>query len=348
VVILVDLDDLHAANRRVVEVKRLCVIGIDYHGLRAGVFVDGVAGDRLYLRHHHGSGNAGEGDLALLIRPVQAGGGQRAALSIYIGTVGIDDFELNALQRLLCDGILLDDDEVALGLVAELYRDNFIGLDLDGLRRIVENVAHLRTGFLDDKRGAGSDVRNRERTCAVRHELAVGVANQVAVRIRDKELDVRDGSVRHSIHLFHKHTALGLITEFQRHDRAALDLDALRGIVEDVAILGTHLFCDDRHAGRQAVNADGACAVGRILSVGVADHAAIRIGDEELHIGNGSAGHGVLFYDQEGTHLIVAKGHGDHVLILTGEIDRFRGVGDHIPVRRGDLLADISACGKAR
>ena len=36
------------------------------------------------------------------------------------------------------------------------------------------------------------------------------------------------------------------------------------------------------------------------------------------------------------------------ILILTGEIDRFRGVGDHVPVRRGDLFADISACGKAR
>ena len=134
-----------------------------------------------------------------------------------------------------------------------------------------------------------------------------------------------------------------MIAKFQRHDRVSLDLDALRGIVEDVAILGTHLFCDDRHAGRQAVNADGTCAIGHMLSVGRADHAAIRIGDEELHIGNGGAGHGVLFYDQEGTHLIVAKGHGDHVLILTGEIDRFRGVGDHIPVRRGDLLADVSA-----
>ena len=73
------------------------------------------------------------------------------------------------------------------------------------------------------------------------------------------------------------------------------DFDALRGIVEDVAILGTHLFCDDRHAGRQAVNADGACAVSHVAAVRRTDHAAIRIGDEELHIGDGCAGHGIPF-----------------------------------------------------
>ena len=82
----------------------------------------------------------------------------------------------------------------------------------------------------------GGDVGNRERACAVRHELAVGVADEIAVGIRDKELHVRDGSVRHSVHLFHEHAALGLIAELQRHHGIALDLDALRGIVEDVAI----------------------------------------------------------------------------------------------------------------
>ena len=138
-----------------------------------------------------------------------------------------------------------------------------------------------------------------------------------------------------------------MIAELQRHDRVSLDLDALRGIVEDIAILGAHLFYNDRHARSQAINTDGAGAIGHILSVGVADHAAIRIRDEELHIGNGGAGHGILFDDEQRAHLIVAEGHGNDVLILTGEIDRFRGVCDHVPVRRGNLLADISACGEA-
>ena len=134
-----------------------------------------------------------------------------------------------------------------------------------------------------------------------------------------------------------------MIAKFQRHDRVSFDLDALRRIVEDVAILGARLFCNDRHARCQAVNADGARAIGHILSVDVADHTSVRIGDEELYIGDGCAGHGVLFHNKQRAHPIVTEGHGNDVLILTREIDRFRGVGDHIPVRRGDLLADVSA-----
>ena len=114
------------------------------------------------------------------------------------------------------------------------YRDNFIGLDLNRLRGIIENVPRLRAGFLDDKCGAGGDVRNGERACAVRHELAVGVSDEIAVGIRDKELHVRDGSVRHSVHLFHEHAAPGLIAELQRHHGIAFDFDALRGIVQNV------------------------------------------------------------------------------------------------------------------
>lgn len=257
------------------------------------------------------------------------------------GYTQILEDKLDTFQRLLCHGILLNYDQVALGLVTELYRDNFIGLDLNRLRGIIENVPRLRAGFLDDKCGAGGDVRNGERACAVRHELAVGVSDEIAVGIRDKELHVRDGSVRHSVHLFHEHAAPGLIAELQRHHGIAFDFDALRGIVQNVAVFCPYLPGDDCHAGGQAVNADGARAIGHILSVGVADHAAVRIGDEELHIGNGGAGHGVLFDNKQRTHLIVAEGHGNDVLILTGEIDRFRGVGDHIPIRRGDLLADI-------
>ena len=135
-----------------------------------------------------------------------------------------------------------------------------------------------------------------------------------------------------------------MIAELQRHHGIALDLNALRGIVQNVAVFCPHLTGDDSHAGSQAVNADGARTVGHILSVGRADHAAIRVGHKELDIGDGCTGHGVLFDNEQRTHFIVAKSHGNDVLILAGEIDRFRGVGDHIPVRRGDLLADVSAC----
>ena len=135
-----------------------------------------------------------------------------------------------------------------------------------------------------------------------------------------------------------------MIAKLQRHDRVALDFNALRRIVENVAILSAHLFGNDRHARGQAINTDGAGAIGHIFAVGVADHAAIRIRYKKLYVGNGNAGHGVLFDDKQRAHLIISEGHGDNVLILTGEIDRFRGVGDDVPVRRGDLLTDVSAC----
>ena len=113
--VFVALDNLQPAHRRVVKIKRLRVVGIDHNSLRASVFINGVTGDRFDLCDHHGAGNTGNGDFSFFIRPVQAGGGQRAALGIYIGTVGIGDFELNAFQRLLCNGVLLYDDEIALG-----------------------------------------------------------------------------------------------------------------------------------------------------------------------------------------------------------------------------------------
>lgn len=211
--------------------ERLRIVRPHHHRLTAGVFINGVTGDRFHLRRYYGAGDAGNGDFSFFIRPVQAVGGQRAALGIYIRAIRIDDLELNALQRFLCDGILLDDDEVALGLISELYRGDFVGFDLNRLRRIVQQVPLFGAGFLDDERRTGGNVGNRESTCAVRHELAVGVADEIAVGIRDKKLNIRDGGICYSVHLFDEYAALGLIAEFQRHHGIALDLDALRGIV---------------------------------------------------------------------------------------------------------------------
>ena len=47
--VFVALDDLQPAHRRVVKIKRLRVVWIDHHGLRAAVLVDGVTGNRFNL-----------------------------------------------------------------------------------------------------------------------------------------------------------------------------------------------------------------------------------------------------------------------------------------------------------
>ena len=102
--VFVALDDLQATYRRVVKIKRLRVVGIDHDSLRAAVLVNGVTGDRFNLCDHHGAGNPGNGDFPRLIRPVQAGGGQRAALGIYIRAICVGDLKLDTFQRLLCNG----------------------------------------------------------------------------------------------------------------------------------------------------------------------------------------------------------------------------------------------------
>ena len=201
--------------------------------------------------------------------------------------------------------------------------------------------------FLDDECGVGSNIRNGKSTCAVRHIFAVGITDEVSIGVGHEELYIGDRFICYGVNFFHQNAALGLIAELQRHDRVALDLDALRGIVEDIAILGANLFGNDRHARSQAINANGTGAVGHILTVGRAEHAAIRIRNKKFNVRNGRAGDGVLFDDQQRAHLIIAEGHGDDVLILTGEINGFCCVCDHIPVRSRNFLADVSACFEA-
>ena len=113
--------------------------------------MDGVARDALHLSRHDGAGDAGNLDLAVFIGPVQTVGGKLSAICINHTTISIGDLELNAFQRLLGHGILLVDDETALGLVAELQSDRLTGLDAGSLRRIIQNVGIvLGTGFLDN------------------------------------------------------------------------------------------------------------------------------------------------------------------------------------------------------
>ena len=157
------------------------IIRVDHHSLTLCVRVDGISGDALHLSHNHCAGDAGEDDLALRIGPIQAIGGQLAALVREIGAVRIGDLELYSLQRGLILAGQLVDDEVPHRLVAELYGDGLALLDLDGLGGVIQQVAVLGPGLPDDQCGAGVDTGNQERACAVRHKLAVGIAHHSTV-----------------------------------------------------------------------------------------------------------------------------------------------------------------------
>ena len=119
VVILVDLDDLHATHRIVVKVERLRIVGIDHHGLGAGIFVDGVTVDGFFLRYHQCAGDALEDDLPVLIRVIQTVG---ADFSIFVGDKlagSGGNFERNSRQRFLRHSVQLVDDERTLTLIPE-------------------------------------------------------------------------------------------------------------------------------------------------------------------------------------------------------------------------------------
>ena len=179
---LIDFGKLHTAYRRIVEPEFLCIDRVDHHRLALGVGVDGVPRDAFHFSYYHCAGDAGKDDLALRIGPVQAIGGQLTALVWEIGAIRISDLELHPLQRGLVLAGQLMDDEVSHRLVAELYRDGLPFLDLYGLGRIVQQIAWLGTGFLDDQRGPGFYSFHQESAGAVCHELAVGITHHGAVR----------------------------------------------------------------------------------------------------------------------------------------------------------------------
>ena len=98
-----------------------------------------------------------------------------------------------------------------------------------------------------------------------------------------------------------------LIPELQGHSLVGFDLDGLRRIIEEVAVLCSGLFDNDGRAGLQAINADGTGTVGDEFTIGVSDDAAITIGHEKLGIRDGSARHCILFRNEQGTHFIVSE-----------------------------------------
>ena len=107
-VVLVDLDNLHAADRVIVDGDGLRFVCLYLHSLRAGGGVDFVAVNGLHFRNDDRSGNAGNDNLPFLVRGVQAVA--RQVSSIDERAVGVGDFELYSRNRLLRDGIQLVED----------------------------------------------------------------------------------------------------------------------------------------------------------------------------------------------------------------------------------------------
>ena len=171
-------------------------------------------------------------------------------------------------------------------MVAKFQRNHLVGFDLDRLRSIIQQIAILGARFFDDKRRARGNVGNGEGTSTIGNELAIGIPNEIAVRIGHEELNIRDWFIRCSVHLFHQNATLRLITELHRDDFVGLNLDRLRGIVQDITILGTSFLDDECGVGSNIRNGKSTCAVRHIFAVGIADEVSIGVGHEELNIGD--------------------------------------------------------------
>ena len=227
----------------IVEPELLGIIGADFDGLAAGGIVNAIPLDGFHLGHNHRSGDAAENDLAVFIGPIQALAGKCAI--VHEAAIGIGDLEQYALQGcfLIRTGQLIDN-KGALRLIAELQRHGLTCLDGRGLRGVVQQIAVPCAGFLHHQRCAGSDVRNRESTCAVRHIFAVSVAHHCSVRSRHHKLNIGKGLMGCAVDLLHQQTAFGIVPEVELHHilLLAADVGGLGRGVDDMAAVAGKLL----------------------------------------------------------------------------------------------------------
>ena len=288
----IDLDELHAADGGVIKIQGLRVVGVDHHGLRAGVLVDGVTGDRFFLCHHQCAGDALENDLPVFVGIVQTVG---ADFSVFVGDElagSRSDFEGNALQRRLTvqRGQLVDD-ERALSLIPEGHALGRLALvDLDALRRPVQYESIHRLDFLGSDRHAVGQPLNDDLACGVGGIVSVVGADYRARGVRHKELYPGKRLIFRAGNVFLENQCCsGFVVKGQRLRVVGIDYHRLcagRFINGEARNrLGFRCY----HGADDAGNADLTGFIGVInavagqFAVGVWDEAAIRVGDLKLY-----------------------------------------------------------------
>ena len=181
---------LQPADGSIIKIEGLRVIGVDHHGLRARILVDGVTGDRFFLCHHQCAGDALENDLPVFVGIVQTVG---ADFSVFVGDElagSRSDFEGNALQRRLAvqRGQLVDD-ERALSLIPERHALGRLALvDLNALRCPVQHESIHCLDFLGSDRHTVGQPLNNDLACSVGGIVAVVGADYRTGGVRHKEL----------------------------------------------------------------------------------------------------------------------------------------------------------------
>ena len=288
----IDLDELHAANGDVIKIQRLRIVGVDYNGLGAGIFVDGVTVNRFFLCHHQRTGDALENDLPVFIGIVKTVG---ADFSVFVGDElagSRSDLEGNALQRRLAvqRGQLVDNKR-SLTLVPEGQPLGRLALvDLDALWRPVQHETVHRFDLFCGNSHAVGQTLNDDLACSVGGIVAVVGADHRAGGVRHKELYPGKRFIFRAGNVF---------LENQRCSGFVIKGQRLRVIGVD-----DHRLCAGRfvngeprnrldfrcyHGADDAGDANFTGFIGVInavagqFAVGVRDKAAIRVGDLKLY-----------------------------------------------------------------
>ena len=158
---------------------------IDYHGLAAGVGVNGEPVDTGYLRCDDSAGYIGDHDLPLGVGKVQPIGGQLTVRRIHYFSVRIGQLKLNPLKRGLVGTGQLVDDQISRLVVDKLEPHTLSGLDNGGLRHLVQNIARFLARLLYYQRGVGVYVLHKERPIQCGCKFPVGVAYQRTIGLGD-------------------------------------------------------------------------------------------------------------------------------------------------------------------
>ena len=169
---------------------------LDHYRLGLGINEEPRRGLGLCDDHALSGDEALDAHLAIFVRTVNAVGIPNEA------AVRVGHLELCIRQRHTgIDTAHLPNEEGAGGLVAELQGLGLVGLDLDRLGHVIQNVPGSGPGLLDHQCGPRHDVGYQDGACAVGGEVAVSVAHNSAVAGGDKELNITQRLAGDAVHL---------------------------------------------------------------------------------------------------------------------------------------------------
>ena len=194
------------------------------------------------------------------------------------------------------DAAHLTDEEAAHGLVAELQGFGLVGVDLDRLGNLVQDIARAGSGFLDHQSGSRHKVRDQDGSRAVGGEVAVGISDHSAVRGGNEKLNITQRLAGHAVHLFDEHSAVLAVGEGEGDAVLLLagDVGRLRRSIHDIPV-GRGDFLHDIRPSVQPGDYNVAVAGGLILTDDRAAAAggSAQVANPEPGVGQGCAGVGI-------------------------------------------------------